>query len=200
MELDVGARERKLDDEVIDARALCVIRLEELLARRRVEEEVFHLDRRADVAARLDEVRLLAARDGHARAEIVALAARQQREARDGGDRRQCLAAEAQRADRVEVADLTDLARRMAQDGEVRILGAHAPAVVRHAHEARAARHDLHLDAGRPRIHCVLDELLDDGRRPLYDLARRDLVDGIVVEYMDGHALPASLFACSCSL
>ena len=199
VELDVGTRERELDDEIVDARALRVIRLEEFLARRRIEEEVLYLDRRADIAARLDEVRLLAARDGYARAEVVTLAARQEREARDGRDRRQGLAAEAQRADGIEVTDFADLARRMAQDREVRILRAHAPAIVRHAHEARAARHDLDLDAGRARIHRILDELLDDRRRPLHDFASRNLVDGIVVKYMDHrHALPASLLACSC--
>ena len=73
----------------------------------------------------------------------------------------------------------------MAQDGQACILRAHAPAIVRHAHEARAARHNLDLDARRTGIHGVLDELLDDRRRPFDDLAGRDFVDGVVIEYVN---------------
>ena len=44
---------------------------------------------------------------------------------------------------------------------------------------------DLHVDAGRPRVERVLDELLDDRRRPLDHLARGDLVDQDVREDRD---------------
>ena len=43
--------------------------------------------------------------------------------------------------------------------------------------EARAAVFDVDGDRARPRVERILDELFDDGRRPLHDLAGRDLID-----------------------
>ena len=66
-------RERELRDEVADVRGLGVVRLEKFLARGRVEEQVFDLDRRAEARARRMDVGLLAARDDDFRAEVGAL-------------------------------------------------------------------------------------------------------------------------------
>ena len=52
-----------------------------------------------------------------------------------------------------------------------------AAAVVRDADQARAAAFDVDRDRARAGVERVLDELLDDGRRPLDDLAGRDLID-----------------------
>ena len=198
-ERDLRMRERELYDKIVDARPLRMIRLEEFLARRRIEKEILDLYRRAEARPRLADIRRLAAADLDLRAEICARLARLHAEARDGGNRRQCLAAEAQRPHGREIPRLADLARRVAQDGELGVLAAHALAVVRHAHKARAAREDLHLDLRRARVDGVLDELLDNGGRALDDLSRRDFVDGRVIEHMDdAHARPSSPFACSC--
>src|SRR5207248_6073021 len=62
-----------------------------------------------------------------------------QREVRDRGDAGQRLAAEAQRADGAEVVGAADLARGVALDGEARILGVHAVAVVFDANQPLAA-------------------------------------------------------------
>jgi hypothetical protein len=60
---------------------------------------------------------------------------------------------------------------------ERQLLRWNADAVVRNADQARAAALDSDCDRARPGIERVLDELFDDGRRPLDDLAGRDLVD-----------------------
>ena len=87
----------------------------------------------------------------------------------------------------------------MAQDRRLCILARHAMPVVRHTDEADPAAHDFDLNRGRPRIHRVLDKLLHDGGGTLHDLARCNLVDGAVVQYMNlRHACPASFRACSC--
>ena len=194
-------RQRELRDEVADVRGLRVIRLEEFLARGRIEKEVFDLDRRAEARAGRVDVGCLAARDGDFRAEVGALRPRLHGKARNGSNRRQRFAAEAERADGLEVACLPDLARRVPEDGEARVLFRHAFAVVRDAQEARAARHDFDFDLRGACVYRVFDELLDDGGRAFDDFAGRNLVDRAVVEHVDtAHERPASCFACSCSL
>ena len=198
---DLRVRERELRNEVRDMRAFRVIRLKEFLACRRIEKEVFHLDRRAEARADVLDFRWLAARDLDGRTEVRAHRPRLHGKARDRRNRRQGFAAEAERANRLEVASLLNLARRMAEDGEPRILFAHALAVVCHAQEARAAREDLDFDFFRARVNGIFDELFDDGSRSLDDFARRNLVDRAVIQHMNRtHERPASFFACSCSL
>ena len=65
--------------------------------------------------------------------------------------------------------------------------GGNAAAVVAHAREPHAAGLDFDLDALRAGVEAVLDQLLDDGRRPLDDLAGGDLIDEVVVENADRH-------------
>ena len=65
----------------------------------------------------------------------------------------------------------------MRRDRERQIVGLDAAAVVAHADQPRAAGFDVDLDAPRAGVETVLDEFLDDGRRPLDDLAGGDLVD-----------------------
>ena len=60
-------------------------------------------------------------------------------------------------------------------------------AIVAHARQPHAAGFDFHLDALRAGVEAVFHQLLDDGRRPLDDLAGRDLVDEMAVEDADGH-------------
>ena len=87
----------------------------------------------------------------------------------------------------------------MAFDGKLRILHAHAGTVVRHTHEARAARHDFHFNLRSPRIDGIFHEFLDDGGGAFHDFTRCNFIDRIVVEYMNpAHRFPSSPFTCCC--
>src|SRR5262245_28012651 len=68
----------------------------------------------------------------------------------------------------------------MSLDREARVLSRHAFAVVFHSNQLLAAQLDGNPDPGRARIDSVLDQLLDDRRRPLDDLAGRDLIRQII--------------------
>ncbi len=85
-----------------------------------------------------------------------------------------------ERGDGGEVIESGDLAGGVAADRERQLLGGDAAAVVAHAHEADAAALDVDLDAVRAGIEAVLDQLLDDGGRPLDHFAGGDLVDELV--------------------
>ena len=102
--------------------------------------------------------------------------ARAQREVRHRGDARQRLAAEAERRDALEVVGAADLARRVPLDRQPRVLRLHPLAVVLDANQLLAAELDGDRDAPRAGVDRVLDQLLDDRRRPLDDLAGGDLV------------------------
>ena len=103
-------------------------------------------------------------------------------------DRRQRLAAEAERRDGGEIA-VGQLGRRVALDRERQVGGAHAGAVVDDADEAAAAGLDGDVDRAGAGVERVLDQLLDRRRRPLDHLAGGDAVDEQRVEAADGHAL-----------
>ena len=62
----------------------------------------------------------------------------------------------------------------MALDGQPGIRRVHPIAVVLDPQRLLAAELDRHRDPPGARIERVLDELLDDRRRPLDDLARGD--------------------------
>ena len=99
-----------------------------------------------------------------------------QDEMRDGRDARQCLSAEAERADRAEILRAGDLTGRVPFDRQARVLRHHPVAVVFHANQLLATELDGDGDAAGIRVERVLDELFNDRRGPLNDLARRDLV------------------------
>jgi len=69
-----------------------------------------------------------------------------------------------------------------------RDLPGHAAAIVDDANEAPAAQFDRDVDATGARVERILDELLDDGGRPLDDLARRDAIDKNGIKTADGMA------------
>ena len=75
----------------------------------------------------------------------------------------------------------------MARQRERQLGGGNSAAVVAHAREPHAARFDFHLDALRAGVEAVLHQLLDDGSRPLDDLAGGDLIDEVIVEDADRH-------------
>ena len=105
--------------------------------------------------------------------------ARPQHEVRHRGDRRQRLAAEAERQDGRQIVGSPDLARRVPLDRQPRVLRLHPFAVVLDADLLLAAELDVDREPRRAGVDRVLDQLLDDRGRPLDDLAGGDLVGEI---------------------
>ena len=81
----------------------------------------------------------------------------------------------------------------MALDREREIVGAHAGAVIGDADQPQAAARGRDVDPARAGIDRVLDQLLDDARRPLDDLTRGDAVDEVRRQLTDGHLMPQAL-------
>ena len=75
----------------------------------------------------------------------------------------------------------------MPLDGEPRILGIHAAAVVFDAQRLLAAELDRHRNTRRPGIERVLDQLFYNRRRTLHHLARSDLVGQVWRKDFDEH-------------
>ncbi len=176
-ELDRRMRERDRLDELVDVAELGALGAQELAPRGHVVEEIAHVDLRAARVLRRRRSARLAAVDLDAPRVVGVGEPRSQREARHRCDRRQRLAAKAERADAFEILERGDLARRMRGDRERKVIRLDAGAVVAHADQPRAAGFDIDLDAPSAGIEAVLDELLDDRRRPFDDLAGGDLVD-----------------------
>ncbi len=108
-----------------------------------------------------------------------------QGQARDRRDRGQGFAAKPVRPDPRQVLVGEDLGRRVALEGQPRVLRRHPRAVVAHEDALHAPAVDLHVDARRRPVERVLDELLDRRGRPLDDLAGGDAVDDGALEPMD---------------
>src|SRR5258708_26822801 len=94
--------------------------------------------------------------------------------------------AKAERPDGEEIV-IRQFRGAMALDGERELGRAHPAAVIGDGDEGEPALAQRHLDAARAGIDGVLDELLDDGRRPLDDLAGGDAVDPSGRPLADGH-------------
>jgi hypothetical protein len=95
---------------------------------------------------------------------------------RHRGDRRQRLAAEPERHDRSKVLGPPDLAGRMPLERKTRIVGLHAFPIVLDPDLFLPAKLEMDAYAARTGVNGVLDELLDDRRGTLDDLAGGDLV------------------------
>ncbi len=184
-EPDVRVRERQAAERLVAVTPFGAFGAQEFPSRRRVEVELLHRHRRAcgnrrgrrhaDIAAvDLDPPRVGGA--GRARGE---------REARHRGDRRQRLAAKAQRGDRLEVVRGRELRGRVPLDREQQVLADDALAVVGDADAADAAALEVDVDLCGTRVERVLQQFLQRRRRAFDDLARGDLVDQVVGQRSD---------------
>jgi hypothetical protein len=174
-EADGGKGDRDALDDVGDGGGFRALALHELQPDGRGVEEVAHLDLRAAIGGGRPQRRDPAAlhRDLH---RLVGLRrARTEGEPRDGADRGQGLATEAERADVVDV--VRQLGGAVARDRERQFARRDAGAVVDDADQVQPAARGRDLDAGGAGVERVLDEFLHDARRPFDDLARGDLVD-----------------------
>ena len=186
-EPDVEAAERQALDQALDLRELGALGAQELAARRHVEEQVAHLDRRAGRVRFRRRAAQHAVERRHRGRERRVRGPRDHLHPRNRGDARQRLAAEPERAHRLEVLDAADLAGGMAGERERQLGGRDAGPVVTHPDQLGAAALDLDLDRTRAGVEAVLDQFLDHRRRALDHLAGRDLVDELLGQDTDGH-------------
>ncbi len=192
-ETDFRIAKRHLGHQTGNLRRLGGVGLQELLAGRQVVEEVGDVDAgafgRPDFAFGDDRAAL--------HADLGACRApprpRPEREARDRGDARQRLTAEAEGANRPEVFGPGNLAGRMTLERQPRVLRLHPLAVVLDAQQPLAAKLHRHDDPRRPGVDGVLEQFLDDRRRPLDDFAGRYLIGEVEREAVDtGHRVSCS--------
>ena len=102
--------------------------------------------------------------------------ARTNRHPRHRRDACQRLAPKPQRPDVIQIARLADLAGRVGRNCERQIVRLNPRPIIRDPHQFNPARLQLHHNPRRPRIQRVLDEFLHHRRRPLHNLACRDLI------------------------
>jgi hypothetical protein len=175
-EADVGPRHRQAPDHIEAGGILAARRAQELAARRDLGEQVLDPNprsrrQRGGPFGRerpvIDHARPALLRAPHAALE---------RQPRDAGDRRQRLAAKAQRGDLLDRL-VRQLGRRMPLERERDFLGGHAASVVGHFDPCESAIFDLDRDPRRAGVDCVLDQFLERGGRPLDHFARGNTVD-----------------------
>ena len=146
-EAHIGPTERVGVDGAADEGRFGRDRAEKLQARGHMLEEVAHRDGRPLRAAARPLRDRPATIDLHLEALVAAERAGEEREARDGGDAGERLAAEAERGDVLQIRERADFARRVRLDSEAHIVRRHADAVVRDADEVAPAL--ANLDAHR---------------------------------------------------
>ncbi len=107
----------------------------------------------------------------------------------DGGDARQRLAPKPERAQRVYILDRADLARRMAGEGQLDLVGRDPVAIVGHADQLQTTPEQFDADVSGPSIERVVDQLADDRDGPRHDLASRDLLRHLGRQHADAAKL-----------
>jgi len=105
-----------------------------------------------------------------------------------GGDARQRLAPESEADDGVEVRELRQLARGMANECHRELVRSDAHPIIADSNRCAARPAYVDVDAPGAGIERVLHQLLDDRRRPLDHLACRDGVGDLGCEQKNGPA------------
>ena len=182
-------RQRQPLHEVERAAHLRLGAFHELQPRGHVLEQPRHPNRRAVRRGRGRLLRHHAAPYKYPRP--LARAARLARdlELRHRRDARQRLSPEAVRRDCRQVFGGANLGGGVALNGDIKLFGGHARAVVGNFDELPPAILERNGDARRTRVYRVLDKLLDHRGRPLDDLARRNLAGDLGRQDEDSAAL-----------
>ena len=180
---DVGAGQGEPLHQLGDVAEFRRRRLQELEPGRDVVKQVLDRDAGAGPRPDLGDLFQSAARAADLDAGVFVVAGRLGHEGhlRDGRDGGQGLAPKSHGGDLEQVVRRADLRSSVALEGQNGVFAAHAGAVVGDAQEILAALFEFHENAPRPGVQGVLDQLLDGGGGPLDDLARRDLVGGVLV-------------------
>jgi hypothetical protein len=152
-------------------------------------EEIAHLHRGARGMGGGAHPALLASLDADLVGGLGAVGARGDPQARHRADGSQRLAAKPQGGDVHQIV-VGELGGGMALDGQFQVVGRHAGAVVDHPDEVAPAAGKVDGDAPGTGIDGVFQQLLDDARGPLDDLAGGDAVDGVLAETAYVHFTP----------
>ena len=173
-------------DDFLQVVELGLLGAQELAPRRGVEEQVADLDAGAHRVRRRLHPRLHVAALGlHLPGLLGVGGARGHGQPRHRADRGQGLAAEAQAHHRLEVFQLADLAGGVARQGQRKVVGGDAAAVVAHPQQLDAALLHLDVDAPGAGVQAVLQQFLDHRGRALDHLAGGDLVGQPRAEQLD---------------
>ena len=165
--------------------ALAGVLFEELHAGGGVIEQILHPDGGAHSAGSRLPALLLAAGDAVAGGKLVYLGAGEQLYPCHAGNGSQCLAAEAQRMDAVQIVRLFNFAGGVADKGCRDILSINAGAVIADLDQLYAAGLDAYGDLRCTGIDGVFQKLLDHRCRALHHLTGGDQLRGMLIQYMD---------------
>ena len=182
-ERDIRIRERHAHDRLLNVPELRLRTLEELPARRHVKEDIADFDRRSDRAPFRENLAARAPVAAYFRALAALRRPAYERQVADLGDRRERLAAKAERMNPKEVVRLAQFARRVRRERQNELVGRYAAPVVDYLNRLDSALLDFDLDARRARVDRILDELLNDVGGPFDHFARRDLINHAFREF-----------------
>ena len=113
----------------------------------------------------------------------------------DGADAAQRFAAIPQRGNRLEVGLVADLAGGVFFHGQGQLFRDDAAAVVLDGDQHLAALFQFYVDGCRSGVETVLDQFLDDGKRPFDHLAGGDFARKPVGQSMNSHHSHLSFLA-----
>ena len=85
----------------------------------------------------------------------------------------------------IQILSLIDLAGSMPLDGKLGVIGCHSKTIIRHPNQALSAMLNIDLDCISSGVKGILDQLLDNGSRPLDHFSRGDLVGHDLRQYVD---------------
>ena len=183
----IGIPEDHPRHRIADERAFILRLFEKGPTHGDVEKQIAHDDGRSFRATDLAHAHILSTFDDQARAGILLFCSGGHLYAGDCGDRRQRLAAKAERANIVELRGVGEFGRGVVLKGQAHLSRLDAAAIVRDAQITDTAFADLYSHGGRAGIQRVLHQFLDHGRGPFYNFAGGDAPDSGRVEYAYGH-------------
>ena len=188
MKSHVEARQGQTADHFLQMLELGLFSFEKLAPRRRVEEQVAHLNRGTyRMGSRLHARRHVAPFGLYLPGLIGLGGARSQGQASNRTDRGQGLATEAQAKHLLQVFQLANFAGGMSRQSQRQIICGDAAAVVTHAQQLGAALLDVHFDAPGAGVQTVFQQLLDHRGGPLNHLAGGDLVGQARAQQLNTH-------------
>ena len=158
-----------------DVGGLRLLASQKLASRRKIVEEVAHLDLRSDGApiSRTDSI--LPPQTTTSVPAFEAGFASRQPEPRNAGDARKASPRNPIERTSRKIRAGADLARRMTLQTEQSILPVHAAAIIAHRDKTATSADILDPNPGSSGVEAVLNKFLDQRRRPLDHLPRRNL-------------------------